>query len=332
MSQGAYDDSDKALGIDLGAEYQELYVRYKIKFSPTWQWGTNGIDGDSPQWKLGHVQRHVYGENPSSYFTNYDCRNSPVALPSIGAWLGGVPATVDDIDPVYLKWNARCFAGTGGSCTSENYRCVGHDAWAQEPGQHYYPRTRYTLGNIGSNSLIDGQWHTIEFRLKTNTYSNDTWQTDGRYQTWLDGILVIDRTSVEVFFGDASYNPPRGYSLVSIGGNNNNDFTKSEDTVDGEQWYVFDDFVVSTEYVGPDYIIGGSSSTRADVDQSSSINSTDALLTLRNSLGLDMPSTNWHSSATTGDVNCDNITNATDALLILKYSLGLNMNGIGWCG
>ncbi len=70
---------------------------------------------------------------------------------------------------------------------------------------------------------------------------------------------------------------------------------------------------------------------RADVDQNSSINSTDALLTLRNSLGLNMSSTNWQASATTGDVNCDDSSNSIDALLILRESLGLDMSGTGWC-
>ena len=70
---------------------------------------------------------------------------------------------------------------------------------------------------------------------------------------------------------------------------------------------------------------------RADVDQSFVINSTDAMLTLRNSLGLDMSQTNWFSSTTTGDVNCDGTTNSTDAMLILRHSLGLDMNGTGWC-
>ena len=70
---------------------------------------------------------------------------------------------------------------------------------------------------------------------------------------------------------------------------------------------------------------------RADVDQNSTINSTDAMLTLRNSLGLDMSQTNWFTSTTTGDVNCDGTTNSTDAMLILRHSLGLSMNGTGWC-
>ena len=72
-------------------------------------------------------------------------------------------------------------------------------------------------------------------------------------------------------------------------------------------------------------------SIRADVDQNSAINSTDAMLTLRNSLGLDMSQTNWQASTTTGDVNCDGTSNSTDAMLILRHSLGLSMSGTGWC-
>ena len=44
-----------------------------------------------------------------------------------------------------------------------------------------------------------------------------------------------------------------------------------------------------------------------------------------------MSSTNWQASATTGDANCDDTTNSTDAILILRQSLGLSMTGTGWC-
>ena len=70
---------------------------------------------------------------------------------------------------------------------------------------------------------------------------------------------------------------------------------------------------------------------RADVDQNSTINSTDAMLVLRNSLGLDMSGASWVTSATTGDVDCNDVSNSTDAMLLLRYSLGLSMDGTGWC-
>ena len=74
-----------------------------------------------------------------------------------------------------------------------------------------------------------------------------------------------------------------------------------------------------------------STNFRADVDNNSQINSTDAMLTLRYSLGLDMGGTDWQTSATTGDVDCSGTTNSTDAMLTLRYSLGLDMGGTGWC-
>ncbi len=70
---------------------------------------------------------------------------------------------------------------------------------------------------------------------------------------------------------------------------------------------------------------------RADVDSSSSVTSVDALLTLRNSIGLSMNGTAWQTSSTTGDVNCDGVSNSTDALLILRFSVGLSMGSTAWC-
>ena len=81
-----------------------------------------------------------------------------------------------------------------------------------------------------------------------------------------------------------------------------------------------------------EFVESSGTEIRADVDQNSTINSTDAMLTLRNSLGLDMSSTNWVIGTHTGDVNCDDSSNSTDAMLILRKSLGLDMSGTGWCG
>ncbi len=70
---------------------------------------------------------------------------------------------------------------------------------------------------------------------------------------------------------------------------------------------------------------------RADVNQDSFINSIDAMLVLRKSLGFDMNGTFWKVSENTGDVNCDGIVNYQDAQLILRYSMELNFVDFGWC-
>ncbi len=72
-------------------------------------------------------------------------------------------------------------------------------------------------------------------------------------------------------------------------------------------------------------------SIRSDVNNSSTTNTADALLTLRHSLELSMNGTSWIGNRITGDNNCDSISNSADALLVLRYSLGLDMTNTAWC-
>jgi hypothetical protein len=70
---------------------------------------------------------------------------------------------------------------------------------------------------------------------------------------------------------------------------------------------------------------------RANVDQQNGITVTDALLTLRKTLGMDMSTTNWQDSGTTGDVDCDGDTDSDDVQLILRRSVELDMTSTMWC-
>ncbi len=98
--------------------------------------------------------------------------------------------------------------------------------------------------------------------------------------------------------------------------------------------YYVDDFIINGSRIGPTYfqLLNNIQSIRADVNQDNQITSTDAMLTLRKSLNLDMSQTNWQDSTTTGDVNCDNTVNSTDVTLILRKSLNLDMTNTDWCG
>ncbi len=53
---------------------------------------------------------------------------------------------------------------------------------------------------------------------------------------------------------------------------------------------------------------------------------------LKKFLGFNMLGTNWVTGTHAGEVNCDDASNSTDAMLILKKSLGLDVSGMGWCG
>lgn len=87
--------------------------------------------------------------------------------------------------------------------------------------------------------------------------------------------------------------------------------------------------LISVLFLSTNFVYANS--IRADVDQNSVINSIDAILTFRKSLGVDMSGTNWQVSSFTGDVNCDGSPTSVDAALILKKSLGFDMSGTTWC-
>ena len=145
-------------------------------------------------------------------------------------------------------------------------------------------------------------WKNGELIFNENPFHNNT---DGRDQTYAPYVKIgID------YPGTVDDYPVIAYHDNFIVGDENSSLSEMQESMD---------VGVLLEEI------------RADVNQDSQINSTDAMLTLRNSLGLDMSGTNWQSSATTGDVNCDGNSNSTDAMLILRYSLGLSMSGTGWC-
>jgi phage gp37-like protein len=226
------------------------------------------------------------------------------------------------VSPHFI-WDTKL--STWGWFSLHSYRSGPNYEYILNPNdpEVYWPTAVNTFGDI-----TDGQWHKMVFYVKMNTQNLDgSWNSDGINRFWFDDSLILEETSIPWMESGVA----RPWNYVAFGGNQDNVFT---DTTSGdEQWYAIDDVVISTEPIPDDYIIGGGTSTitRADVDNNSTINTTDAMLTLRNSLGLNMSNTNWFSSATTGDVNCDNVSNSTDAMLILRHSLGLDMSGTGWC-
>ena len=85
----------------------------------------------------------------------------------------------------------------------------------------------------------DGQWHCHELRIKLNSTGN----TDGILQYWLDGVLKTNETNVNYHAVDTDYFKNTG---VGIG-------NRGETTGFQTPWRAveFDDFVVSTTYIGP---------------------------------------------------------------------------------
>ena len=172
-----------------------------------------------------------------------------------------------------------------------------------------------SVGPARSNGSPSGEQSTsttqVTMSLTTDVNATCKYNADG-----VSGVVYDSMTNTMSTTGGTSH------SQIITGLTSGNSYSRAIRCTDG------------TTANDTDYIISWTTAvadTRADVDQSSNINSTDAMLTLRNSLGLDISSTNWQVSATTGDANCDSSSNSTDAMLILRQSLGLDMSGTGWC-
>ena len=287
--------ADGLLMRSLGAEYNEVYVKFWHKLQPGWL-----MDDDEDG--ILKIFRVLHYDGTGNIFQFFSTGNSC---------------------PVYvIDWK---LSPTWGWRHVHSFRCAPQDKYYYcNPDMDYDPRFSGDFNSPGQ--LGDGEWHLIELHLKMNTppTSGTEWNRDGIFQFWFDSVLQTEKTDRQYIVEG----PAKGWNYIGIGGNQHNVFT--DETSGDEQWYAIDDIVVSTEPIPGDYVIGGNQ-IHADVDNNSIINTTDAMLTLRNSLGLSMSGTNWFSSATTGDVNCDNVSNSTDAMLILRHGLGLSMIGTEWC-
>jgi len=286
--------NDGMIGKYLGQEYQELWIEFYQKFQPGFQWRIS--PGSS------HKNFRVYHWDQTGQV--YDFGNDGNA----GPMFMFLPGKNEYIDGKY-EINRRC------SPQDTNYYCSGDVS-------EYRDNLPFANGESFEEFIGDCNWHKYTFHIKMNSSPS---ATDGIFEFWIDNQLQRQITNYEWMYPGSNI---RGWNVIQIGGNSNNIWTDEVNLA--EQWYAVDDIVVSTEPIPDDYVIGGNQ-IRADVDNNSTINTTDAMLTLRNSLGLSMSGTNWFFSATTGDVNCDNVSNSTDAMLILRHSLGLDMTGTGWC-
>jgi chitinase len=225
-----FEDSDGSITIIMNSEQPDLYVRWKIKFKPNFE-----LMSSDWQNKLFHIQHSVDGSNPYSYFSGSG-DNVPVTV-------GGLASYSDNY--LYFYAENRCYGPT--------YACNGVVNWG--------------LGTIASQrnagGLLDGNWHTIEYRATMNTIVGTC---NGSVNLYIDGVLksvIPGYPNTGLCFSQTGM---RGWKSVLIGGNSDIQWDLSSSTMESrEQWYAVDDVVISTTYIGPDYVIGGSDTTAPTV-------------------------------------------------------------------
>lgn len=215
-----FDNSDAQITLDLGQEYEELYLRFYIRFKSGWELRAL-IGQDGPGHKLYHIQHYSDG-SPHAYF-GANPGNQPVSS-------GGVTQYGNTIE--FYAEN-RCVG---------NYYCHGVTVWPLGS----------TAWAYAAGGIFDGNWHSIELRIKRNSAIG---VADGLLELWYDGTkktLFPGFTNTDYEYTDTG-SDLRGWRYVMLGGNNNNQFDSScSNMADCEQWYAIDDVVVATEYIGPD--------------------------------------------------------------------------------
>ncbi|MDY6857508.1 MAG: dockerin type I domain-containing protein [Thermodesulfobacteriota bacterium] len=294
-----FEDSDGMLAVHLDQECQELYIRFFIKFGhiasdPEMLWQLGYLSSGTGSHKLLHVQHYLDG-NPWSYFYRNE-GNQPVFVANFKHWNDWYEAT----------GTGRCFCGNGGG--EDCYYCGGTPSGSGGFSGRVGTYDWYDNGAIG-----DGNWHCVEWRLKMNTYDevNETFRADGIMQFWHDGVLYLEKTNIPWNQNGSDTNPIRGFSFISIGGNNQNRWITDCTGTECEQWYAIDDVVISTEYIGPDYVIGV---LKGDVNGDKEINDNDVDACVKHILGTQ----DWGDAA---DVNGDLSVNSLDVQQIVNVIL-----------
>jgi hypothetical protein len=306
--------SDGILGVLLPSSYPDLWVRFYMQWDTTY--AMTRTAGQDPQVKFFRVTHwdETAGISPFQMF--HAGVQRPIVNAQIAAWNNG--------DANFSQMTAFRYENT----------------YYPDQATPSHPRNRtdyFTAdGNYsGTGSAFnaadnpgDGQWHEYVYHVQMNSAVG---VADGVAETWVDGRLIY-RDETFAWSDNGSNTAPRfNWNMIMFGGNASNEFDPVFANY-SEQFYAFDDICVATTEADLVNCFSAAPDThRADVDQSGTISTTDASLTLRNSLGLNMNMTNWQASSTTGDVNCDSNSNTTDASLILRSSLGLSMSGTGWC-
>jgi hypothetical protein len=193
--------------------YDELYVRYYLKYSTSWKW-TNPENTQHCQQKL--IRISTFNDNV------WTSDSSPQQYQSIG-----LNRPVYYPDWYYNKSYPPDTKLYVTILTAPNY--------SEESSTVY-------------NDVIwpnDGNWHSYEFHVKMNSAPG---VNDGVWGFYIDGVLLAERTDVP--WKEAGSNTTHNWNWLMFLDNITNGSSPMDTHT--EMPLYMDDVVVSTEYIGPD--------------------------------------------------------------------------------
>ena len=250
---GTYWCSGGVLPVVLSQYYQELFIRFFIRFQPGWVWdSTNNNSGQ----KIFRVSAY---QNPFSMFSYHRVptgSHHPVGLIDLGYPLyggGGDRAQVI----AAIRFNS-----SPPGMTTPDFTCPGPNLITQVGSECYYSIPGGT-GTSGSKKweewVGDGNWHSFQIHIKVNDQGGYyPGNPNGIFELWVDGNLIFSMNNIPWADGVNENNywpsgPVQGWNYVALGGNAYNRYYAQDQHI--EQWYAVDDFVVSTKFIEDSYII-----------------------------------------------------------------------------
>ncbi len=264
--------------------YSEIYARYRFKFDDTWKSGSNGENMSFWKWirlwQYRTPNNVATGEWCESDVAHSGCATKEDSRYVIANFIGhpggsknaciasqwsdnidnhssnpiGYKGWYDDYDPNTL--NDGCL----GSFTWDNGST--YPLKIQKSGGTY---PGYFTGCNGTTCTPAQTWHTIEWHFKLSTESSPG---NGVFEVWLDGnkqklpnnktpyggMQGSGGTSGVTYFNTQAYQGGMNFLTVM---DNMTDWNSGWTSA---KYFYIDDVVVSTSYIGPNYITGDADS------------------------------------------------------------------------
>ncbi|AKM78026.1 TPA: hypothetical protein DDZ49_03565 [Candidatus Wolfebacteria bacterium] len=233
------------------AGYPELWVEMWVKYPSDMDWWDGSDINYSGITKAFYIAR-FNGELTVS--TSLADDHSVETRPTHPAWLPHMGSFYSS-RPYFMQYYNRSQTSNG---TPEVYDETV-DAWYNNSS--YYPyqnillNNRYTYALPSSNPTVDtirmdGQWHKYTYHVKMNSAPG---VADGIQEVSLDDVRMFRKTNMAFILDGGSVE--NGWNYIELMDNHH---VASHMYTENVSYPVqIDDVVISTNYIGPDYIVGG---------------------------------------------------------------------------
>lgn len=161
--------------------YEEIIVRMRVKFGPVWQWADcpgcgpgNSTGNQVSMIKNIRIGRFWGDLNSVSMFNTQGCNDSLVSNPSCYSMPIAIPDTLENpyyyyADPFKYRKNVASILSFR---VDPSYKYSPYDGKSPAQG-----------GNPAPYFPEDGDWHTLEYRVKMNSAPG---VLDGEFEMWID--------------------------------------------------------------------------------------------------------------------------------------------------